>query len=339
VRRTFAFLAAASVASLALTACGSSSSNSAAPSTSSSSQSLQGGGSIQPTTWPLDGLPAANGGVEPHPVYIVKVDNTADSDPQIGFSKADMVVEELVEGGITRLASFFYSQLPTQVGPVRSMRLTDIGISEPVKAQLVASGAAPQTISGLVSAGVKFWNMDNNDAVVRDYNGTHDYLHSVMANLPKLAAEHKIAPTRPADYFTFGSESDWDGPLPATNLSVHMSSYRTSNFHYADGKYTLTDNYFKTGDAFTPATVIICRVTTSLASYTDPAGNPVPISHFVGSGQAAIFHDGTGVRGTWHKQGTDGHITFTTKAGKLDVPPGKVWVELVPPGGSYTFTK
>ena len=60
----------------------------------------------------------------------------------------DMVVEELVEGGLSRLAAFFYSTLPQGlVGPARSMRATDIGIVKPVDAILVGSGGAPRTLA------------------------------------------------------------------------------------------------------------------------------------------------------------------------------------------------
>ena len=83
-------------------------------------------------TWPLTGLPA-KGPAPDHPVYVVKIDNTESSAPQVGLSKADLVTEELVEGGLTRLAVFFYSASPTQVGPVRSMRASDIGIVKPAK--------------------------------------------------------------------------------------------------------------------------------------------------------------------------------------------------------------
>ncbi len=62
------------------------------------------------------------------------MDNTDASAPQLGLGSADMVVEELVEGGLTRLAAFFYSELPGDVGPVRSMRASDIGIVSPVDA-------------------------------------------------------------------------------------------------------------------------------------------------------------------------------------------------------------
>jgi hypothetical protein len=41
--------------------------------------------------------------------------------PQFGIQDADVVYEEIVEGGITRLAAIFNSRTPTVVGPVRSV--------------------------------------------------------------------------------------------------------------------------------------------------------------------------------------------------------------------------
>src|SRR4051794_16109395 len=70
---------------------------------------------------PLTGLPVM-GKVPVHPVIAVKIDNSSSSAPQVGLGSAEMVTEELVEGGITRLAAFFYTGIPDTVGPVRSMR-------------------------------------------------------------------------------------------------------------------------------------------------------------------------------------------------------------------------
>ena len=53
-----------------------------------------------------------------------------------------------------------------------------------------------------------------------------------------------------------------------------------------------------------------------------------------------IFHGGRLVRGTWQKTGLDSAITLSTKAGKLTVPAGHTWIELVPAAnGDVTFTK
>ena len=69
-----------------------------------------------------------------------------------------MVVEELVEGGLTRLAAFYYSEIPANVGPVRSMRASDIGIVSPVNATMVTSGAAGMTIARIKGAGIPFYS-------------------------------------------------------------------------------------------------------------------------------------------------------------------------------------
>jgi hypothetical protein len=52
---------------------------------------------------PLTGEAAADG-LPNRPVLVAKVDNSSGARPQVGLSAADLVVEELVEGGLTRLA-------------------------------------------------------------------------------------------------------------------------------------------------------------------------------------------------------------------------------------------
>ncbi|WP_160158194.1 DUF3048 domain-containing protein [Nocardioides sp. SLBN-35] len=288
-----------------------------------------------PATWPLTGE-LTDGGADParkHPAYIVKIDNSIDSDPQIGVGKADLVVEELVEGGITRLAVFFYQKLPDKAGPVRSMRLTDIGIAKPLGATIITSGAAPVTLNGLRKAGIRFLDM-NNPHVVRINDGTHDSLHSVMADLKKIGASARGTATRPADYLPFGDAALPAG-APATTMAIKLSPGRTSNWKYDGAKYALQNGYMADGDVFKPDTVIAATVRTSLAPYSDPAGNPVPVSHFEGKGKAVIFHGGQAIDVTWEKADEGAELTFKDAAGnEIELPAGKTWLELVPGKGA-----
>jgi hypothetical protein len=326
-------------ASLVLTACGGS--NDAKSDTTSKPQQVSAGTMLN-ATWPLTGLPVTDhqSAAQKYPVYIAKIDNTAASDPQYGLSKADMVTEELVEGGITRLAVFFYSRMPDKVGPIRSMRATDVGIASPVKAQLVTSGAAPYTYTALKRAGVKWIDM-NNPNVKRVTDGSHDYLHSVVADLAKVSAAAKGAAARPEDYFPWGGESSFPGRKRAGSIAAKFSAARTDEWQFKGGKYVLQNNYMASGDEFTPATVVAAMVKTSIAPYLDPAGNPVPVSHFNGKGKAWIFHGGKVVKATWVKKTEHSPVKFTLPKGtSLTLPAGKVWLELVPEnGGSVTFTK
>ena len=59
------------------------------------------------------------------PALAVKIDNVTRAHPQSGVNVADVVYEEIVEGGVTRLVALFQSSSADMVGPVRSARTSD----------------------------------------------------------------------------------------------------------------------------------------------------------------------------------------------------------------------
>lgn len=285
--------------------------------------------------WPLTGLPA-EGAAPTHPVTVVKIDNTGASNPQVGLGKADFVTEELVEGGSTRLAVFYYSQVPDRVGPVRSMRATDIGIIKPAEAVLVASGGAPSTVRRVKSAGIKVVS-EGGTGYQRDGSRTAPY--NLFMDLPALVRTLK-SPQPPESYFSWGEEGDFPGGQPARKIAATFSGGHTTNWQFRKGEYVNLNSEAAAGDEFRPKTVLVLRVKVGDAGYKDPAGNPVPETKFTGSGQAMVFHDGKLVRATWTKKGLEAPVELETKAGELTLPPGKVWMELVPSnGGNVTFKK
>ena len=338
VLRLPALVVLALVTSLVLAACGGKDDEDKAADRPTS-QPTQGGTQLA-AVWPLTGLPAPET-TPNHPVMIVKIDNTAASDPQYGLGKADMVVEELVEGGITRLAAMFYSKLPAKAGPVRSARASDIGIVTPTHAVLVASGMAPPTVARLNAAKVRYFTMGA-PGVVRAPDGKHDYLHSVFVDLPKLAKSLKKTPVVPANYLPWGQEADFAGAQPATEVNVRFSPATTTTFRYdaQTKKYTNTNSHAGAGDEFKPDSVLVLRVREGDAGYLDPAGSKVPEALFFGKGQLMLFHNGQVVRGTWSKDKRDSPLVLSTASGEMKVPAGHVWIELLPnkkSGGSVKF--
>lgn len=275
--------------------------------------------------WPLTGLPA-EGKAPDHPVMVVKIDNSESSSPQVGLSKADLVTEQLVEGGATRLAVFYYSELPEVAGPVRSMRASDIGIAQPADAVLVASGGAPPTVQRVREAGIKTF-VEGATGYFRDDGRTAPY--DLMMNLPELAADLK-PPQPPTDYLPWGVGSDFPEGRPAKRVSAVFSENHTTSWRFADGSYTNLNSFAPADDQFQPDTLLVLRVEVGDAGYRDPAGYPVPETKFTGSGEAMVFHQGRVVRGTWEKDGLDGELSLRTEAGELTMPPGKAWIELVP---------
>jgi hypothetical protein len=302
---------------------------------SPAAQEIEGGSTLD-STWPMTGLPVEGdeSAAQSHPVMVTKIDNTDSSAPQIGLGSADMVVEELVEGGLTRLAVFFYSGLPEKVGPVRSMRASDIGIVSPVDASIVTSGAAGGTIARIKDADIPFYQ-EGAKGIYRDTGRSAPY--NVFANLDQIASGVDQDERRPDDYLPWGDASDLPKGQKATTIDASFGGHSTE-WQFKNGTYDNLNTHAAEGDEFPADTVLVLRVQVGDAGYLDPAGNPVPETKLMGKGDAMLFHDGRLVRGRWSKTGLDGQLTLSTKAGKLNVPAGHTWIELIPAAnGNVTF--
>src|SRR5919106_4638846 len=164
----------------------------------SSEENSRDGGTLTQVS-PLTGLETPEG-LPKHSVMVVKIDNTSSAEPQVGLGESDLVVEELVEGGSTRLAAFFWTQTPDQVGPVRSMRSTDIGIVSPAHGVLVASGGAPPAIKEIKDAGIETFT-EGAPGFSRDSGRVAPY--NLMMNLAELAGTLDDAEP-PGPYLPFG---------------------------------------------------------------------------------------------------------------------------------------
>ena len=290
---------------------------------------------------PLTGLPLPDGQPD-NPVFVVKVENTANGAPQYGVDQADMVVEELVEGGLTRLAALYYSELPGKVGHVRSLRTTDIGIAKPVAGKVVASGGAAKAARQLKNAGVRIFGESSpgfsRDAKAAPYNVIVD-----LKRLGESAKKNRI----PGPYLTWtspeGSEESTPEPDPSGSASaapepektkkatVRFSNGTATKWKFAGDHWTRKNGHAAPGQEFEADTLIVmfCRV--GDAGYRDPAGNPVPETVIEGSGRAVVLHDGTAIKATWNKPSVGDKISFETKDGQpLTIDPGKVWFEMVP---------
>lgn len=271
-----------------------------------------------------------------HPVVVVKIDNSHASAPQVGLGQADLVVEELVEGGITRLAVFFDQRIPQNVGPVRSMRATDIGVVQPAKAVLVASGGAPQTVSRVGRSKIKTFT-EGATGYYRESSRSAPY--NLFMRLRDLARTLKQG-DRPVTYLPFAEPgTELPAGRPAAGLDAKFSGNSTTSWQFQDGKYVNTNSNAAQGDRFQPDTVLVLRVRVGDAGYRDPAGNPVPETLFTGKGQAMVFHGGKLIRGRWSKSDFGSELTLSTQAGELRLPPGKVWIELVPAQGGDVVVK
>ncbi len=294
---------------------------------------------------PLNGTPMPNGRPD-NPVFVVKIENTYGGEPQIGLDKADLVVEELVEGGLTRLAAFFYSELPSKVGHVRSMRTTDIGLAAPVGGQVIASGGANKTYREVKKAGTTIFSEDHGaPGFSSDPSKSRPY--NRLINLKKVASKAKSTEIV-GPYFTWTpadakeketepapSDSATPPPAPktATGATVRFSPGTRTEWALKGGKWVRTNSHAPASSDFKADTMIVMFAKIVDAGYTDVANNPVPETVVKGTGRAMIFNGKTVTEATWSKDRLAATISFKGEDGRpITIDPGHVFLELAPQG-------
>jgi hypothetical protein len=288
----------------------------------------------KPITSPVTGLPLK--ALPDRPAFLVKVENTANGEPQYGVGQADLVVEELVEGGLTRLAAVYYTHLPAKVGHVRSARTTDIGLAAPLDATVVASGAASFTYKMMRRAHVTMLTQDHGARGFSSDPAKHAPYNRLL-DLPRLAEGVK-APDAVNPYFQWSSKSALAGKL-VREVTVRYSGVSATKFVLRQGAWRRLAERSAPGEAFAASNLVVIFARFGDAGYRDPAGNAVPEATIAGSGTGLVVVGGTAVAVTWRKSDIRSPMTFTDAKGKpVKLRPGTTWVSLAPTGGGSVST-
>ena len=312
--------------------------------------------------WPLNGAPILAGqpNVARRPLA-VKIDNAPAARPHHGISQADMLIELLVEGYITRLAAYFHSQDPGEIGAIRSVRFSDRYTTPMVRGSLVYSGSS-QLMDGLVRG----------DIAAGAYVGVSPQLGQ-GSSFYRTSVDGKVAPhnlfsssqaLRSATNDGGGGGAvavpRWDfltsavhpstaggfvGAAPATTLSIPYRldarvryDYDATSRTYA--RYQSSSNALtyqrevdgSNGVAIAARNVVIITTDVWVTTVVDDAGGAPSLDmRLTGTGPASIFRDGLRQDGTWARATYFEAFTFTTKSGtKLFLSPGQTWIHILP---------
>lgn len=287
-------------------------------------------------TWPLTGLPMEDGA--DRPAVAVKIENTAMARPQTGLDEADVVWEEMVEGGITRFNAVFHSRLPEVVGPIRSLRPMDAGIVAPLHGPQVISGGQALFLASVRDAGVQLISHDGGHAGFFR-SPDRQAPHNLYGRLTDFLAQAE-ATDPPPEQFAFATDPDDATAVRAgeSATSVRLRFPQTSPGWTWDAQ----EARWERDEAGTPATtpdgavlgaqnVVVLRVQVVASAGRDQSGNAVPETVMTGTGEALVASGGHTVAATWSKPAVADPVTLTTGDGTVvELAPGTTWVELVP---------
>ncbi len=282
---------------------------------------------------PLTGLDDPGGQSLTRPAVSVKVENTSFARPQAGLDQADVVYEEVVESGITRLVAMFNSQVPDVIGPVRSVRAMDPDIIWPLGGIFAFSGGTSGNIDAATAAPVTIVTENNEDVLVRNAPGqpAREAPHNLYALGPQLFAVGAKPVPSPAlfQYFAKGAP-----PAQAPGvISMHVGFAATYDPTYVWDAASGTWKRSMNGEPHTASNGNQLAPTNVVVQFTDyPEESD---GQTVGQGDVWVFSDGTVRMGRWTRPDHNQPARYVDAAGQpILLRPGPTWVELLPNGSA-----
>jgi hypothetical protein len=289
--------------------------------------------------------PAEGGAIDlvvPPPLasLAIMVENQADARPQTGLPQADVVYEALAEGGITRFIALYLSGDAAVVGPVRSLRHYFAFMAADYGADVVHIGASPEGFAWRDAMHMGHLDESAGDPGVwriRSRLPPHNAYTDTAADRGFLRTRgwqrnHSWGPLLFSDNAPRGEEA-----AHSVGLRFRPWAYRVEyTWDAASGRYLRAmegspHRDAASGEQIAPATVVV------QFAEVDPIPNDEKLRLEVdlvgGSGDLLVFSGGTRREGTWSKGAPTDTTTWLDADGNpLVIPPGPVWVEIVPLG-------
>ena len=311
---------------------------------------------VPAATCPLDGMPIAAGLDPLGTTLAVQIENHPAARPARNLSNADMVIETTVEGDTTRFTGIFLcDRTEGMTGPVRSARYYAIDLWRDLHVLTVGFGASNGAHDRFVAAGMPYpdgvrqgwpwYRRYGSRAAPHNLYVDLEAMRDALTDDPALAAlAARVDPIRAPFTFDPDVQLPPDGDRKA-NIAIATTSYwrfgwtwdpTASAWQRSDAGQPVVDEV--SGDRLTARTVVVQRVTEEVVTGDpDPGGNDRRLHHLVGSGNGTIYVDGQAFAARWSRP-TDGDGTTWTYANgdPVVLPPGRVWLEIMPTQASVT---
>ena len=314
----------------------------------------------EPALCPLTGAEAPGDADVGRPALAVKIDNAPPARPQAGLDAADILYEEIGEGGLTRFLAIYHCNDADQVGPVRSSRNVDVDILKEYEPTLFGySGANTQVLAKIGNAD---WIVDLKHGSYGDaYSRAADRRapYNLMSSTNKLRSVEGAADVEgppqtslkfnaavanpPAGGSPAAGQPAPPPPAPGNTVTLSFAGNTTVRYTYDPGSKTYlrfhgdTPHNLMGGKQLATTNVVVQRVQVTPGTVRDASGTPTQEIKVVGSGEAIVVRGGTSVTGQWSRPTLNDKTTLTDAAGKaIELAPGTTFIHLIPPDRPVT---
>ena len=288
--------------------------------------------------------PLTGESVEPallaQPPLLAKIENSPQARPQSGLDQADVVYEELVEGGVTRFFAVFHSQLPAVAGPVRSARPVDVQLMGSYGRAVFAYSGAREEVRELLAEVPAVTITEGAPGFFRDpdRDAPHNLFLRPTEALEAVPAE-RVEPLEDVGW-QFGPQlpeagllcSPGEDQCDGEGIEIPMSRSYVTGWEYDPGEEVyrrLQDGapFLVEGDGRIGAANVVVLAT---EHYVGPTGYP-ETDLVTERADALVLRDGHRYRAEWSKPAVDAPLALRTVDGDpFPLAPGTTWVHLPP---------
>jgi hypothetical protein len=266
----------------------------------------------------------------------VMINNAPAARPQSGLSAADIIIEVLAEGGITRFIAIFQSEGGAEtVGPIRSIRPYLIELGESYDGVLIHAGGSPEAYSILQkqrkqhmdeisNGGPYFWRSKERKAPHNLYTS----VDKLREGTDKKGYSHEFqSPVYKND--EAGATSTGES-VKQFELHYLLNSYKvTYDYDEVSGRYMRTvngkpDQDKDNGNQLGAANIIVAGADHKVLD--DVGRLSVNVDD---GGEAMLFQKGKMIRGQWVRKAGD-IIRFVKDGREVNLVPGKTFINIVP---------
>jgi len=293
---------------------------------------------------PLSGLPVSDPAVLRRRPLAIRVGNAPAARLQFGLTSADMVIEALAEGGVTRFTALYLCQDASRIGPIRSARLIDLEITPMFDAVLVHVGASQPVLDMILSSPFGDNNIDDflgHKGFHLDPNRRRPF--STFTNTREL---WKVVESRGRQHpaklrgLVFSDTVPPEPGKPATTISI---PYRTglSDVTYQYDEEAARYLRSQAGKPFTDAAtgkqlaadnVVVVFSHVTVTKIVEDSLGSLSLHHDLGGqGKTLLFRNGQVWEGFWRREGENVMLHYVSADGNpLPLKPGQTWVQVVP---------
>ena len=275
----------------------------------------------------------------------VTINNHPLARPQAGISSADIVYELLVEGDATRFLAIYQSQLPEQVGPIRSARDYLIELAKGLDSFYLAHGYSPSALELLNSGTIDHANGMRYDGIYfkRSSNRKAPHNSYISAENIKAVAEKvgiNLTLHKKSELTFYDSIENVKIGNSASKIQMNYfnsNSSSNSTYTYEEKSQTYLKAYGTQAmlDELTNSQVAVSNVLFFEAPHRVADSEGRRVITLSEGGNAYVFQAGVMREVAWKNK--NGVLVAVEEDGsEVKLIPGKTWVHLVPTSPGLT---